>query len=91
MKKGVKGENGGKFGREWYQLECPKTYSRDGEKTKSNWVVSMLTIVKIMKPRGNYNSKWSFGLSSKGTTPAIPGPLDCPLKVPPLQFLQVQN
>lgn len=61
------------------------------EKKKSNWVVSMLTIVKIPKIREKYNSKWFFGLSSKGKTPAVSGPLERPPEVQPLQFLQVQN
>lgn len=33
-KKGVKGEDGGKFGREWYQQECPNAYSKDRERKR---------------------------------------------------------
>ena len=42
------------------------------EEKKISWVVSMLTRVKIVEIRENYNSKWPFGLSSKGKAPAIP-------------------
>lgn len=58
-------------GNSWsVQIHTAKT-GRE-EKKIINWVVSMLTRVKIVEIRENYNSKWSFGLSSEGKAPAVP-------------------
>lgn len=58
-------------GNSWsVQIHTAKT--RREEKKKISWVVSVLTRVKIVEIRENYNSRWSFGLSSKGKAPAIP-------------------
>jgi len=34
VKRGVEGEDSGKFGREWYEQKCPNAYSKDKERNK---------------------------------------------------------